>query len=254
MAHLAHPTQVCHASTPFFKEVVMPRSRNIKYSFFTNDELAEIDPLGRLLFIGLWTIADYKGDLEWRPKKVKAELLPYDDCDIKELAINLDKSGFIRFYSDGDSIYLLISNFSTHQNPHKNEREKGSQIPEYTEKMRQAIDLKGLAINLDKVAINLDENGTPPADSLILIADSLSLDPDSGLPIPEPHGKPLSSNLDVTAIMEYLNLKTSKKFKSVDSNTKLVKARLGEGHTVEDILAVIDRKTEQWLNDDKMSQ
>ena len=30
-------------------------ARNIKPAFFDNDELAENDPLGRLLFIGLWT-------------------------------------------------------------------------------------------------------------------------------------------------------------------------------------------------------
>ena len=51
----------------------MPRARNIKPSFFSNDELAEIPPVGRLLFIGMWTLADYKGDFIWREKRVKAE-------------------------------------------------------------------------------------------------------------------------------------------------------------------------------------
>ena len=57
----------------------MARARNIKPALFTNDTLAENDALGRLLFIGLWTIADFKGDVEWRPKRVKAQVLPYDD-------------------------------------------------------------------------------------------------------------------------------------------------------------------------------
>ena len=157
----------------------MPRSRNIKPSFFTNDELAEIDPIGRLLFIGLWTLADYKGELEYREKKIKAQLLPYDDCDIKKIAINLDKSGFIRFYSDGDKVYINIVNFNKHQNPHKNEREKGSEIPSYSKNMRQLIDLKGLTINRDKSRSNHDENETNPADSCSLIPDSCSLIPDS---------------------------------------------------------------------------
>ena len=38
----------------------MARARNIKPAFFDNDELAENEPLGRLLFIGLWTLADYQ--------------------------------------------------------------------------------------------------------------------------------------------------------------------------------------------------
>ena len=156
----------------------MPRSRNIKYSFFTNDELAENAALGRLLFIGLWTLSDCSGNMEWRPKRIKAELLPYDDCDVEALAINLDKSGFIRFYSDGDSVFLNITNFLVHQNPHKNERDKGSSIPEFSEEGRQVIDFKGLTINRDKSGLDQDENGSDPADSLIPYPDSLILIPD----------------------------------------------------------------------------
>jgi hypothetical protein len=157
----------------------MARARNIKPAFFSNDLLAEIDPVGRLLFIGLWTIADFKGDIEWREKRIKAQVLPYDNCDVKDIAINLDKLGFIRFYSDNGTTYINIINFTKHQNPHKNEREKGSEIPAYTELMRQAIDLKGLTINRDLSGLNQDENGTNPADSLILNPDSLILNPET---------------------------------------------------------------------------
>ena len=152
----------------------MARARNIKPAFFDNDLLADIEPLGRLLFIGLWTIADYKGDLVYREKRIKAQLLPYDNCSVKNIMINLDKSGFIRFYSDGDSIYLNIVNFSKHQNPHKNEREKGSDIPEFTETMLQAVDLTTLTINRDNNGTNPDNNETNRADSLLLIPDPLS--------------------------------------------------------------------------------
>ena len=61
----------------------MARARNIKPAFFDNDDLAEVPPLGRILFIGFWTISDFKGDLEWRPKRIKAQILPYDDCDVE---------------------------------------------------------------------------------------------------------------------------------------------------------------------------
>ncbi|MEO9497683.1 MAG: hypothetical protein ABJG42_24630 [Vibrio splendidus] len=152
----------------------MARARNIKPAFFTNDELAEIEPIGRLLFIGLWTIADCNGNLEWREKKIKAQILPYDSCETKEIMINLDKSGFVRFYSDGGKVYLNITNFDKHQNPHKNEREKGSEIPKYSEDMRQVVDLNTLTINRDKSGLNRDNDGTNRADSLNLIPDSLN--------------------------------------------------------------------------------
>jgi hypothetical protein len=155
----------------------MPRARNIKYSFFENDELADLEPLARLLFIGMWTIADYKGDFEWRERKIKKQLLPYDDCNISELAINLDKSGFVRFFSDGNKIYCRVVNFAKHQHLHKNEREKGSDIPEYSQKMRQAIDFKGLLINPDKSGLNQDYSQSDPA----VILNPKSLIPKSDL-------------------------------------------------------------------------
>jgi len=159
----------------------MARARNIKPAFFTNDDLAEIEPLGRLLFIGLWTICDYKGDLEWRQKRVKAQILPYDSCDIQELAINLDKSGFVRFYSVQSILYLNIVNFEKHQNPHINEKKKGSDIPGFTVEALQTVDIKGVTINLDKSGLKRNEYSTDPADSLIPYPDSPNLIPDTSV-------------------------------------------------------------------------
>ena len=150
----------------------MARARNIKPSFFTNEQVSDNCPLGRLLFIGLWTMADYKGDLEWKEKTLKIQILPWDECSVKSLAINLDKSGLVRLYSDGNKIYLNIPNFEKHQNPHKNERDKGSDIPRYTEDMRQAIDLQGLTINRDSSGLKPESSHSDRADSLLLIPDS----------------------------------------------------------------------------------
>jgi hypothetical protein len=162
----------------------MARSRNIKPSFFTSEQLSENCPLGRLLFIGLWTLADYKGDLEWKEKTIKVQILPWDDCSAKKLAINLDKSGLIRFYSDGIKIYCNIPNFTKHQNPHKNEKLKGSDIPSYTEEMRQAIDLQGLTINRDKSGLKPECSHSNRADSLLRIPDSPILIPETISPPP----------------------------------------------------------------------
>lgn len=99
----------------------MARSRNIKPGFFKNDILAEIEPLGRLLFAGLWTIADREGRLEDRPKRIKVEVLPYDDCDVDQLLQELHNHEFILRYEVEGERYIQISSFKKHQNPHKNE-------------------------------------------------------------------------------------------------------------------------------------
>ena len=49
----------------------MSRARNIKPAFFKNELLAELDAFDRLLFIGLWCLADREGRTEDRPKRIK---------------------------------------------------------------------------------------------------------------------------------------------------------------------------------------
>lgn len=99
----------------------MARARNIKPGFYKNEYLAECEPLARVLFTGLWTIADREGRLQDRPKRIKAELLPYDNCDIESLLNQLAERRFIIRYVVNEQRYICIPTFKLHQNPHPNE-------------------------------------------------------------------------------------------------------------------------------------
>lgn len=156
----------------------MARARNIKPSFFTNDELGDVNPLARLLFIGMWTIADFKGCFEYKPKRLKVQLLPYDDCDIEELVTDLEKSGFISKYTVQGRQYIKALNFTKHQNPHKNERESGSEIPDIDQSDQELSKNNSNISNLPNIENNLEQDGTDRADSLNLIPDSLNLIPE----------------------------------------------------------------------------
>lgn len=177
----------------------MARSRNIKPGFFTNDELAECHPLGRLLFAGLWTIADKEGRLDDRPKKIKAMLLPFDEADCDALLQQLNDHKFIIRYRVNGECYIQISNWKKHQNPHckeaaseipapvendkstgqeqckedAEEEKKGSESPQDVEN-KGAPEMHGTSMVQEPV-----ENSLNPADSLNLIPDSLNPDPDS---------------------------------------------------------------------------
>lgn len=105
----------------------MARTRNLKPSFFTNEKLADLDPLARLLFQGLWLHADKEGRLEDRPRKLKAEILPYDECNIGDLLAALNDAGFIERYEVGGVAYIALPTFRKHQNPHP--KESDSEIP-----------------------------------------------------------------------------------------------------------------------------
>lgn len=144
----------------------MARARNIKPGFFVNDELVELPFEVRLLFIGLWTIADRDGRLVDRPKKIKMEIFPGDDVDVDKALSSLALSGFIaRYVADGRPCIQII-NWDKHQNPHV--KEAASTIPkmgEHQTSTRQA-----------------PVNTQPLPERAGLIPDSLNLIPDSGLP------------------------------------------------------------------------
>lgn len=142
----------------------MARSRNIKPGFFTNEDLVELDFATRLLFAGLWTVADKEGRLQDRPKKIKIDVFPADNLDIDAMLQKLHDSHFIVRYEVQSAKFIQINNWSKHQNPHHTE--KASEIP----------GINGAAT----VKAPVEPNETPgkdggnPADSLI---------PDSGFPV-----------------------------------------------------------------------
>lgn len=103
------------------------RSRNIKPGFFKNEYLASLSPLHRILFAGLWCCADREGRLQDRPLRIKAEVLPYDNCDANSMLEDLQQAEFIVRYKIDGSSFIQIANFTVHQQPHH--KEVGSTIP-----------------------------------------------------------------------------------------------------------------------------
>jgi hypothetical protein len=101
----------------------MARIRTIKPEFFTSEDIVELPPLARLLYIALWCEADKEGRMIWKPRTFKMRYLPADDCDIDALADALVTRGLIVLYGDG---LAVIPSFKTHQ--HINPREKLSTL------------------------------------------------------------------------------------------------------------------------------
>jgi len=107
------------------------RARNIKPGFFLNENLVQIDPACRLLFIGLWCFADREGRFEDRPIKIKMAIFPAEDYDIPKMLSALTKAGFLCHYEVDGVKYFEINNFTKHQRPHPNEA--ASELPPRSE-------------------------------------------------------------------------------------------------------------------------
>lgn len=109
----------------------MARQRLLHPDFFTDSELLALSPLHRLLFAGLWGLADRDGRLRDKPLELKIKLLPVDQCDVSSMLDDLADSGrIVRYRVEGMS-YIAVSNFGRYQHPHKNEPE--SEIPPPTD-------------------------------------------------------------------------------------------------------------------------
>jgi uncharacterized phage protein (TIGR02220 family) len=202
------------------------RSRNIKPSFFTNDTLAECDPLARILFAGLWTIADREGRLEYRPKRIKAQILPYDICEVEKLISQLQKNRFLVVYEINDCKYLQILNFSKHQHPHVKELE--STIP--------APDLSGAKTSLTFNPI------------------TLTLNPQPGAKAPNLETPKRDYTLDAKQILTFLNETAGRNYQPVDGNLDFIRARLKDGATVEECKTVVTMKYHEWRDDPKSAK
>lgn len=104
------------------------RIRYLKPGFWKNEDLAECSFESRLLFQGLWGLADWRGRMEYRPKRIKCEVFPYDNIDIEKCLKELEDRDFIRAYDSRK--YLWVVNFEKHQHCHKSERDRPSTFPD----------------------------------------------------------------------------------------------------------------------------
>lgn len=107
------------------------RIRTIKPEFFKHDGLAELPPVCRLLFVGLWCLADRRGRLEDRPLRIRIEVLPYEErADVDGMLGELHRAGFIARYQTADGLRLVqIVNFERHQRITGKEAEAESKFP-----------------------------------------------------------------------------------------------------------------------------
>lgn len=236
----------------------MARSRNIKPSIMDNEELAELEPITRLLFIYLWMLADREGRLEDRPKRIAAQALAYDrTADVGAMLDRLQALGFITRYTANGIACIQITGFSKHQTPHGTE--KDSALPDvngattihvrgkngYTTGEVQVVNS---ALTVKKQSVN-----TLNPDSGYLIPDSLI--PDSlGESAPAkrtPPTKPVIPKPDDVSEQTWADWLKLRKSKKAPVTLTVVDGAKGEadkaGMTLEEFLRVWCRRGSQGL-------
>ena len=164
----------------------MARARGIKPGFYKNEDLAECSVWARLIFPGLWMLADREGRLEDRPKRIKGELLPFDAQDVEPLLAELARRGFLVRYRNSCGSFIQISKFKEHQSPHYSEKHSVIKPPEFLENestISPANSEKSPVIKRGPQPPSSLTPSSPIPDSGLLTASSLT--PDSGKPLSE---------------------------------------------------------------------
>lgn len=189
------------------------RARNIKPGFFHNEDVVELPPETRLLFIGLWLMADKAGRLEDRPKRIKMQLFPADDWNTEHQLSVLHEAGLIVRYEKLGCKYIEIPKFLEHQRPHHQEKE--SVIPPRCEEVRT------------KVRTDSNESTSQSA----LIPDTGYLNPDSPIPDTSPPAKAAAVVAELREI--FPKRAGSQPWRNAE---RAINARLTEGHTAAEIV------------------
>lgn len=117
------------------------RRRELNPAFFKSRQVVSCSPFARLLFEGLWCLADREGRLVDDPWRIKLEVLPCDPVDVDALLAELVASvdaqgeGLVERYVVDGTAYIEIPRFGEHQHVHP--REQASLLPPRHAKARQ---------------------------------------------------------------------------------------------------------------------
>lgn len=100
----------------------MPRIRNIKPEFWSDERITDLDsPWDRLLFIGLWNFVDDHGYTRYSPRRIKMQVFPGDDVDVTAGLARLLAARLIDAYEvaddheDAGDVVLHVRHWARHQ-------------------------------------------------------------------------------------------------------------------------------------------
>ena len=87
--------------------------RMLDTGIWANERFADLPPMGRLLLIGMISLADDQGRMKANPAFLRSQVFPYDDLstdDVTSWLAMLEDNETIIVYSDNGKAYLQLLN------------------------------------------------------------------------------------------------------------------------------------------------
>ena len=109
-------------------------------NIWQSEDFSKLSTLGKLVFIGLFSLADDEGRGRSNPVYLKSTLFPYEEgirsADIDKTLSEISSNMSVIFYSCDGSSYYSLYNWNTWQ---KIDRPTESKIPEYDKETMQRL-------------------------------------------------------------------------------------------------------------------
>jgi hypothetical protein len=97
----------------------MPRKRMIDPDIWDSLQFSSLPLAGRILFIGMFSLADDEGRLRANPGYLKKTIFGYDmditPTNVAEWELSIIKSELVKAYRNGHENYILVTNFPKYQ-------------------------------------------------------------------------------------------------------------------------------------------
>lgn len=121
----------------------MARIRSIKPEFWTSEQIANLSPTARLLFIGVWTFSDDGGVHPASMMRLKMEVFPADKCSLAQIAGWVEEiigQGLMGEFSSQGRMYWHVTGWENHQKIDKPTRRHPGPFDDGSESSRREVD------------------------------------------------------------------------------------------------------------------
>ena len=207
----------------------MARKRMISPDIWQSEDFSKLSILAKIVFIGMFSNADDEGRGRGKAVYLKSIIFPYDEdirvADVDKTLSEISSNMSVIFYSHNENIYYELTNWNIWQ---KVEKPQASKIPAFEENNESFRLLFGeqSGNNRGRVSPNKNKKRIEQEDNRKEI---------------------------YSRVVDHLNQKAGTNYKVTSKTTQeKINARLNEGYSLDDFIAVINKKCDVWLKDAKM--
>ena len=241
----------------------MASGRILKTQISISEQVNELSIKATLLFTWMIPHADDFGRLIGNPKRLKALIFPMREDftfhEVETCLFEIQEKNLITLYFFENEKYIQINSFERHQNglhkrtksrfPDPSNCEKFREIPGNSGKFREIPGNSRPIEEKRREEKRTEENVLefPEGNSLSSKLDEISISD-------KKNAKTIEFKQKAEEVLRFLNRKSGKNYRAVDTNLKMIIARLKSGATVQDCKSVIARKQSEWGSDEKMEK